>query len=194
MKEHQNDQLVSPAQEQSTEITDRNAATTESSTPPISPLSSYSKHNSILPPIELPPPNYLYSPPSTFCASGKWPSMTGAGKQRRPSTADEREHIRRLSHSAIEKRRRERINDKIEQLKRLIPSCTPPKDGPVLASMHQPIHKLSVLQAAIDYINQLHRRIEKTDPNNDNIDHKLVQVIYHARHISQTDAGEGQRD
>lgn len=80
------------------------------------------------------------------------------------STADEREQHRRLSHSAIEKRRRERINDKIDQLKHLIPSCCPSTDSLPSASMHQPLHKLSVLQAAIDYIHQLHDQLMEKAP------------------------------
>ncbi|KAL0085725.1 Myc-type, basic helix-loop-helix domain-containing protein [Phycomyces blakesleeanus] len=79
--------------------------------------------------------------------------------------ASEREQKRRLSHSAIEKRRRERMNDKIKQLKNMIPSCRPDGAGPVMASMYQPIHKLSVLQAAIDYIGQLHQQIQDLSTN-----------------------------
>ncbi|ORY97207.1 helix-loop-helix DNA-binding domain-domain-containing protein [Syncephalastrum racemosum] len=75
--------------------------------------------------------------------------------------AYEREQQRRLSHSSIEKRRRERINDKIQQLKELIPSCNPSSlSDPIAApSFHQPLHKLSILQSAIDYIEQLHQTL-----------------------------------
>ncbi|OBZ88816.1 Upstream stimulatory factor 2 [Choanephora cucurbitarum] len=60
-----------------------------------------------------------------------------------PNTAaDQREQARKLSHSAIERRRRERINDKIVQLKELIPSCAD-RDN---------LHKMTILQSAIDYI------------------------------------------
>ncbi|KAI9485825.1 MAG: Myc-type, basic helix-loop-helix domain-containing protein, partial [Benjaminiella poitrasii] len=58
------------------------------------------------------------------------------------STADQREKARRISHSAIERRRRERINDKILQLKQLIPTC---RD-------QESLHKMSILQSAIEYI------------------------------------------
>ncbi|KAI8328291.1 hypothetical protein BD560DRAFT_417380 [Blakeslea trispora] len=58
------------------------------------------------------------------------------------TTADQREQARKMSHSAIERRRRERINDKILQLKELIPSC---------ADRHN-LHKMTILQSAIDYI------------------------------------------
>ncbi|KAI8889289.1 helix-loop-helix DNA-binding protein, partial [Backusella circina FSU 941] len=67
--------------------------------------------------------------------------------QAAPNTtpADLREQARKVSHSAIEKRRRERINDKIIQLKELIPSC----------AAQENIHKMSILQSAIDYITYL---------------------------------------
>lgn len=66
------------------------------------------------------------------------------------------------SHHHIEKRKRERINDKIDQLKVLIPSCNPTSTTTTLlpsVSMQQPLHKLSILQAAIDYIHQLHSQL-----------------------------------
>ncbi|RIB05572.1 hypothetical protein C2G38_2118070 [Gigaspora rosea] len=61
------------------------------------------------------------------------------------STADQRELARKVSHSAIERRRRERINDKIMQLKELIPSCAD----------QDHLHKLSILQSSIEYIQYL---------------------------------------
>ncbi|KAG2192513.1 hypothetical protein INT46_008455 [Mucor plumbeus] len=66
------------------------------------------------------------------------------------STADQREQARKVSHSAIERRRRERINDKILQLKDLIPSC----------SDRENLHKMTILQSAIDYIIYLKKVIE----------------------------------
>jgi hypothetical protein len=66
------------------------------------------------------------------------------------TTADQREQARKVSHSAIERRRRERINDKIFQLKELIPSC----------SDRDNLHKMTILQSAIDYITYLKKVIE----------------------------------
>ncbi|KAI8342125.1 helix-loop-helix DNA-binding domain-containing protein [Chlamydoabsidia padenii] len=102
------------------------------------------------------------------------------------TTADDREHHRRLSHSAIEKRRRERINDKIDQLKYLIPSCCPTTALPS-ASMHQPLHKLSVLQAAIDYIQQLHLQLVQQAPMIDSMrsDKDLDMILSHVRQQRQ---------
>ncbi|CAO3591246.1 unnamed protein product [Absidia cylindrospora] len=116
-------------------------------------------------------------------------------------TASERETHRRLSHSAIEKRRRERINDKIDQLKHLIPSCCPTPNTLPSASMHQPLHKLSVLQAAIDYIHQLHTQLIHHAPHLDALllqqqqqkklssDVELAKILSHARrqHEQQMD-------
>ncbi|RKP08979.1 hypothetical protein THASP1DRAFT_23123 [Thamnocephalis sphaerospora] len=62
---------------------------------------------------------------------------------------DKRDHQRRVSHSAIERRRRERINSKMSQLRRLVPSCR--------GQDH--LHKLSVLQGAIEYIHELRREL-----------------------------------
>ncbi|RCH82375.1 hypothetical protein CU098_006061 [Rhizopus stolonifer] len=69
------------------------------------------------------------------------------------TTADQREKARKISHSAIERRRRERINDKIFQLKQLIPSCVEQDN----------LHKMSILQSAIDYITYLKDVVKKLD-------------------------------
>ncbi|CEP19068.1 hypothetical protein [Parasitella parasitica] len=66
------------------------------------------------------------------------------------STADQREQARKISHSAIERRRRERINDKILRLRDLIPSCAEKEN----------LHKMTILQSAIDYITYLKKVIE----------------------------------
>ncbi|CAB4484314.1 HLH-domain-containing protein [Rhizophagus irregularis] len=72
-------------------------------------------------------------------------AATGANGDKQLTTADQRELARKVSHSAIERRRRERINDKILQLKELIPSCAD----------QDHLHKLSILQSAIEYIQYL---------------------------------------
>jgi hypothetical protein len=88
--------------------------------------------NEIVLPMSSPPyPPSFYHP---------YPILSQATPNTTP--ADLREQARKISHSAIEKRRRERINDKIIQLKELIPSC----------AAQENIHKMSILQSAIDYI------------------------------------------
>ncbi|KAG9285050.1 hypothetical protein G9A89_009861 [Geosiphon pyriformis] len=86
-----------------------------------------------------------HQPPS--CGSSSAAATAAVEKSR--STADERELARKVSHSAIERRRRERINDKIMQLKDLIPSCAD----------QDHLHKLNILQSAIDYIEYLQGKV-----------------------------------
>lgn len=91
-------------------------------------------------------------------ASGD-PITAAAASARRDSssttltTADQREQARKMSHSAIERRRRERINDKIVQLRQLIPSC----------ANQEHLHKMTVLQSAIDYIAYLKDVVARLD-------------------------------
>ncbi|KAF9919893.1 hypothetical protein FBU30_010406 [Linnemannia zychae] len=76
---------------------------------------------------------------------------SSSSSRRRPSsnsrTIDQetRDLMRKVSHSAIERRRRERINDKILQLKHLVPACVD----------EDHLHKLSILQSTIEYIQHL---------------------------------------
>ncbi|KAF9164061.1 hypothetical protein DFQ26_001848 [Actinomortierella ambigua] len=83
-----------------------------------------------------------------------------------------REMMRKVSHSAIERRRRERINDKILQLKHLVPACVD----------EDHLHKLSILQSTIEYVQYLKscvpehvanakfKRASNNDPNNKTTD------------------------
>ncbi|KAJ2551630.1 Sterol regulatory element-binding protein 2 [Coemansia sp. RSA 1933] len=63
----------------------------------------------------------------------------------RPLTAEEKELKRKVSHSAIEKRRRERTNTVLRELQGIIPSLS--KSGK--------IQKLEILEAAAEYIRDL---------------------------------------
>ncbi|KAJ1554781.1 hypothetical protein HK405_004083 [Cladochytrium tenue] len=95
------------------------------------------------------------------------PPTASSGRRR---TKEERDQARKVSHSAIERRRRERINDKIARLRSLVPACHAPHGGAasgdeegsvdVLASagapqQQQQQHKLTVLQHTIEYIEKL---------------------------------------
>lgn len=82
--------------------------------------------------------------------SKKSSSSSSSSKRRSSSSAkvvdqETRDMMRKVSHSAIERRRRERINDKILQLKHLVPSCVD----------EDHLHKLSILQSTIEYIQHL---------------------------------------
>ncbi|KAI8876363.1 hypothetical protein K501DRAFT_288935 [Backusella circina FSU 941] len=102
-----------------------------------------------------PPPSPFYHPypvqmsPPAMLPAGRHGSISSSPGL--ASTADQREKARKISHSAIERRRRERINDKIIQLKQLIPSCAEQDN----------LHKMSILQSAIDYITYLKEIVSK---------------------------------
>ncbi|KAI9366257.1 hypothetical protein BD770DRAFT_375760 [Pilaira anomala] len=121
-----------------------------------------SKNREILPSIQLPPPIiHCYIAPSLPWQQEPNSHINLARSS--PTKAEIRETARKTSHSAIEKRRREKMNDKIERLKCLIPSC----NSQFPTTIQQPIHKLSVLQAAIDYIGELHHQLEISLPKDD---------------------------
>ncbi|KAJ2725012.1 hypothetical protein GGI07_001581 [Coemansia sp. Benny D115] len=63
----------------------------------------------------------------------------------RPLTAEEKEIKRKVSHSAIEKRRRERTNNVLRELQEIVPGLSKPGK----------IQKLEILEATADYIRQL---------------------------------------
>ncbi|KAJ2490530.1 hypothetical protein IWW37_003090 [Coemansia sp. RSA 2050] len=69
----------------------------------------------------------------------------GSNGPGRPLTAEEKEMKRKVSHSAIEKRRRERTNAVLRELQNIVPGLSKPGK----------IQKLEILEAAADYIRQL---------------------------------------
>ncbi|KAJ3270537.1 hypothetical protein HDV01_007740 [Terramyces sp. JEL0728] len=58
---------------------------------------------------------------------------------------ERKEQERKQNHSAIERKRRQKIQEQLKVLKRLVPSCTARDDT----------EKLSILQGTADYIKQL---------------------------------------
>lgn len=168
------------------------SAAADQTTPP--PIVQQNKIEG-LPPIQLPPPIVHYyiapPPPSPLLHNLSHPQQQAPPQHvwhqaqiaphsqpqsylpptPPPSTSSstQKENHRRSSHSAVEKRRRERMNDKIEKLKLLIPSC----NSQFPTTVQQPIHKLSVLQAAIDYINELHGQLKSSLPK----DNPLLKEI-----------------
>ncbi|TPX46811.1 hypothetical protein SeLEV6574_g03013 [Synchytrium endobioticum] len=89
--------------------------------------------------------DYPVSTPSATLPTG----ASSASNIKPTSTAADVANKRKISHSAIEKRRRERINTKIMQLKSLVPQC----------QKQDNVHKLDILQGAIDYILSLQTQI-----------------------------------
>ncbi|KAF8922878.1 hypothetical protein BGZ58_003628, partial [Dissophora ornata] len=114
------------------------------------------------------PQRFMMLPPQTAPAmasarqaSAQAKSASNTGTKRRASSnakavdQDTREMMRKVSHSAIERRRRERINDKILRLKHLVPACVD----------EDHLHKLSILQSTIEYIQYLKSVIPESVAN-----------------------------
>ncbi|KAG0303316.1 hypothetical protein BGZ98_006791 [Dissophora globulifera] len=125
------------------------------------------------------PQRFMMLPPQTAPGmssarqlSGQTKVASGSGTKRRASSnakaADQetREIMRKVSHSAIERRRRERINDKILQLKHLVPACVD----------EDHLHKLSILQSTIESVvpesvaNARFQKATNSNPNNKTTD------------------------
>ncbi|KAG0254163.1 hypothetical protein BG011_005927 [Mortierella polycephala] len=126
------------------------------------------------------PPQTASAMSSTHKSSSNSKATNGAGPKRRSSSnakatdPETRERLRKVSHSAIERRRRERINDKILQLKHLVPSCVE----------EDHLHKLSILQSTIEYIQYLKSVIPEDVANvtlnratNDNPNNKTTDML-----------------
>ncbi|KAI8063484.1 hypothetical protein BC940DRAFT_307309 [Gongronella butleri] len=130
------------------------------SSPVVSPY-TYAVHSAspnsaltTLPPPSLALPPQLALPPTHGAHPGAYHHHAmGPPAAVYSSPADQREKARKMSHSAIERRRRERINDKIMQLKAIIPTC----------ANQEYLHKLSILQSAIDYIKYLKNIVDENN-------------------------------
>ncbi|PLB43706.1 putative HLH transcription factor [Aspergillus steynii IBT 23096] len=74
-----------------------------------------------------------------------------ASKKKQPSatSAAGRKIARKTAHSLIERRRRSKMNEEFGTLKDMIPACK-----------GQDMHKLSILQASIEYVNYLEQCIQ----------------------------------
>ncbi|KAJ2354803.1 hypothetical protein IWW50_001932 [Coemansia erecta] len=91
------------------------------------------------------------SPPPQTSAARK-PRRRGARSQ---YSAEEKEMRRKISHSAIEKRRRERTNNVLHDLQHMVPWL----------SKSSKVQKLEILEAAAQYISQL--RGDPASPSSD---------------------------
>ena len=69
--------------------------------------------------------------------------------------AFEQQKKRKVTHSAIERKRRDRMNEKINVLRKLVPTASSPS-----------LPKLSVLEATIDYIISLQQLPGDTSSDN----------------------------
>lgn len=142
-----------------------------------SPLILPKASSDTITPLSSPAGLYPQPPPSPFFHPYHLqmsPTMLPTYRESIPvppssSTADQREKARKVSHSAIERRRRERINDKILQLKQLIPTCAEQDN----------LHKMSILQSAIDYIAYLKDVVKTLDGTEEVLkgDHLRIKMV-----------------
>lgn len=89
------------------------------------------------------PPKTL-APASTNTKATSTPATGTKRKNDKPTTAQGRKVARKTAHSLIERRRRSKMNEEFGVLKDMIPGCT-----------GQDMHKLSILQASIEYTRYL---------------------------------------
>ncbi|TVY12981.1 Sterol regulatory element-binding protein 1 [Lachnellula arida] len=96
------------------------------------------------PPTEI--PKYTSTAPKPITPSKK--------KQPSSTSVAGRKIARKTAHSLIERRRRSKMNDEFGVLKDMIPACT------------GEMHKLSILQASIDYVRYLEDCVTKLKAEN----------------------------
>lgn len=104
------------------------------------------------------PSSALPPPPSrnrTIIQQG--PNTTNNAVTKTPTTAAERKHARKVAHSDIERRRRNKINQQFDALKSLIPACAQFKSS---SGGDVGLHKLVILQHAVEYIEHLKSCLE----------------------------------
>ncbi|KAK9474802.1 uncharacterized protein V1510DRAFT_410697 [Dipodascopsis tothii] len=96
-------------------------------------------------------------------ARARKPAKRGAASA---SASAVRKTARKIAHSAIERRRRCKMNEEFDSLKELVPSCRVATHE----AGEQALHKLGILQATVDYLRylegcvaQLQSRLDKYD-------------------------------
>ncbi|TPX62879.1 hypothetical protein PhCBS80983_g00148 [Powellomyces hirtus] len=152
--------LVSPPSQRSA---------SSSGSPPLS-YSHAHVHGHVLPPPY--PAHFIKQEPMSP------PSPEHRHKDHATAAKLHRDHLRKVSHSAIERRRRERINDKIMQLKSLVPSC----------ANQENLHKLSILQNAIEYIHTLKAQLEEQQEQRSSPRTQAQSLRSHHQHSSPPQA------
>ncbi|KAI9670706.1 MAG: hypothetical protein M1831_005926 [Alyxoria varia] len=84
-------------------------------------------------------------------ADAEGSSRTGAGSKRKPASSSTagKKVARKTAHSLIERRRRSKMNDEFDELRKMIPGCA-----------DQEMHKLAILQAANDHVRRLSSSVD----------------------------------
>jgi predicted metal-dependent hydrolase len=80
----------------------------------------------------------------------------------------EKRRRRRESHNAVERRRRDNINERIQELSTLVPDCsTDPNNKP---------NKGAVLRKSVDYIRQMQQMMQQQIRRNQELEAKIAQL------------------
>ncbi|KAJ3329959.1 hypothetical protein HDU76_006756 [Blyttiomyces sp. JEL0837] len=95
---------------------------------------------------------------SSSSAQQPQPQQARAPRGKLPRT--DRDRLRKISHSAIEKRRRDRTNLVLTRLKTIVPISAAITADPSAP----PLHKLDVLERALDYIIELRGKLGMSSP------------------------------
>ncbi|KAK9388381.1 hypothetical protein V1515DRAFT_598682 [Lipomyces mesembrius] len=106
-------------------------------------------------------------------------SKRGSGSS---SSAATRKSARKIAHSAIERRRRSKMNEEFDALKTMVPACRVASQTHSEASLH----KLGILQATVEYvrylegcIGQLQARVEALESGNETGSETKLDLTQH---------------
>ncbi|KAK9484878.1 hypothetical protein V1527DRAFT_468425 [Lipomyces starkeyi] len=98
------------------------------------------------------------------------------------SSAATRKTARKIAHSAIERRRRSKMNEEFDSLKNMVPACRVASQTHGEASLH----KLGILQATVEYvrylegcIGQLQARVEALESGNETGSNTKLDLTQH---------------
>ncbi|KAK9349604.1 hypothetical protein V1523DRAFT_422416 [Lipomyces doorenjongii] len=111
-------------------------------------------------------------------------SKRGSGSS---TSAATRKTARKIAHSAIERRRRSKMNEEFDALKTMVPACRVASQTHGEASLH----KLGILQATVEYvrylegcIGQLQARVEALESGNETVSETKLDLT---RHFDESD-------
>ncbi|KAK9447598.1 uncharacterized protein V1518DRAFT_421415 [Limtongia smithiae] len=101
-------------------------------------------------------------------------------------SAATRKTARKIAHSAIERRRRSKMNDEFDALKSMVPACRVASQ----ANGETNLHKLGILQATVEYLRYLEECIEQLQARVSSLesgeDVSLVPVVPLPREVSSS--------
>lgn len=135
-------------------------------TPPTSTMLTSAQSSETLPELLLGPPGLATSPDQDRTSSSPVrqsnpPVEKNVARTAAKSASKKGKPSRRTTHSQIEKRRREKINDTMQRLKDLVPACH---------VSDATLRKLDILKATADYIEVLHAALQTQRGSPESID------------------------